>query len=46
MVGEWSCSPGSFDYTYPSDEFRTLVEGKGLIKCEDGKMHDYQAGDT
>ena len=46
MVGEWSCTPGSFEYTYPGDEICTLLEGKILVKDEDGKMHEYNAGDT
>ena len=46
MVGEWLCTPGSFEYTYPGDEFCTLLEGKVRIKCEGGKMHEYNAGDT
>ncbi len=46
MVGEWSCTPGSFEYTYPGDELCIIVEGRIRLKDEDGKMHEYGAGDT
>ncbi len=46
MAGVWECTPGRFEYTYPGDEICTLLEGRIQLVCEDGKTHDYKAGDT
>ena len=46
MVGVWECTPGSFEYTYPGDEICTLFAGIIRVKDEDGKSHEYTAGDT
>jgi uncharacterized protein len=46
MAGVWQCTPGRFEYTYPGDEICTLLEGKIQLVCEDGKTHNYKAGDT
>ena len=46
MAGVWQCTPGRFEYTYPGDEICTLLEGKIQLVCEDGKTHNYAAGDT
>ena len=46
MAGVWQCTPGRFEYTYPGDEICTLLEGRIQLVCEDGKIHNYTAGDT
>jgi uncharacterized cupin superfamily protein len=46
MIGVWECTPGKCEYTYPGDEMCTLIKGKIQLLCEDGKVHDYSAGDT
>jgi uncharacterized cupin superfamily protein len=46
MIGVWECTPGKFEYTYPGDEICTLLQGKIELICEDGKVHNYAAGDT
>ncbi len=46
MAGVWQCTPGRFEYTYPGDEICTLLEGRIQLVCEDGKTHNYTAGDT
>ncbi len=46
MVGVWQCTPGKFEYTYPGDEICTLLAGRIRLTDEDGKVHEYTAGDT
>ena len=46
MAGEWQCTPGRCEYTYPGDEIGTVLEGRITLVCEDGKTHNYTAGDT
>ncbi len=46
MVGEWECTPGRFEYTYPGDEICTLLEGRIRVTEKDGTVHEYKAGDT
>ena len=46
MIGIWECTPGKFEYTCPGDEICTLLHGRIQLICEDGKVHDYVAGDT
>ena len=45
-AGVWECTPGSFEYTYPGDEICTLLTGKISLIDENGRNHDYKAGDT
>lgn len=46
MAGVWQCTPGRFEYTYPADEICTLLEGRIQVGDEDGRTHEYEAGDT
>jgi uncharacterized cupin superfamily protein len=46
MVGVWECTPGRFEYTYPGDEICTLLAGRIQVVDEDGRSHEYGAGDT
>ena len=46
MAGVWQCTPGKFEYTYPGDEICTLLEGEISLVDEQGKTHEYRAGDT
>ena len=46
MTGIWECTPKKFEYTCPADEICTLLHGRIQLICEDGKVHDYVAGDT
>ena len=45
-AGVWECTPGSFEYTCPGDEICTLLTGKISLIDENGRNHDYKAGDT
>ncbi len=45
MAGVWECTPGKFQYTYPGDEICTLLAGKLRVTDENGKVHNYKAGD-
>lgn len=46
QAGVWECTTGKFEYTYPGDEIATLLEGHISLVDEDGKTHEYRAGDT
>ena len=46
MIGICECTPGKFEYTCPAGEICTLLHGRVQLICEDGKVHDYVAGDT
>ena len=46
MIGIWECTLGKFEYTCRDDEICKLLRRRIQLICEDGKVHDYLAGDT
>ena len=46
QVGVWECTPGKFEYTYPDDEFCTLLDGHIKVTDADGNIHEFKTGDS
>jgi hypothetical protein len=44
--GVWTCTAGTFDWTYTADEMIYVLEGEAYIEDESGTRHHLVPGDT
>ena len=45
-VGIWSCTPGTFKWTFGRDEFIYVIEGEATVTYASGKLITIRAGDA
>jgi len=43
--GVWSCTRGSFRWTFDTDETAVILEGRATVRMEDGTSLDLKPGD-
>src|SRR5712692_6741623 len=46
FTGVWTCTPGTFDWTYTWDETITVIAGRVTVADKSGATRTFKAGDV